>query len=101
MIIRVMSPVVTAEFKNDGNEVVCVIENTPDVVTIMADEDTGRLSVPFASNGCAIIAREQEQVVFESDLSDNDGSPCGVVKVSIHAPMVGVALMRAGIGSNL
>lgn len=99
MLIQVNDPTITAEFKDDRDDVVCRVESMPSFATLTIDDGNGQIDVPFAYNA-VIMERERDGVRFEGMLRDDDGSPCGTVSVRVDAPLVGVALMRSGIGAS-
>lgn len=98
MIIKVKRPTVTAEFRDEKDNVVCVVEDMPDVAVLSVDSDTRQIDVPFAYDA-TVVERGCDHVRLDGVLRADDGSPCGTVSVAIDAPLVGVTLMRCGVGT--
>lgn len=100
MIIRIKDPTITAEFRDDHDDVVCVAEDMPGVAVLTVVPDTGQVNVPFCSD-VVVVERLCDHVRFEGMARADDGSPCGTVSVSVDAPLIGVTLMHSGIGTSI
>lgn len=96
MIIRVMKPTMTIEFRDSRDNVICVAKSVRDEAMLTIDPDDGSVTVPCCMLA-TVVERGRDHVRFESVFRDVNDLPCGTTSVLIEAPLVGIVLMHFGI----